>query len=199
MVEPISLREFGRRVGVGLRSVQYAIETGRLKIHSEKMFGKQRRIFLDWETQEAAWHKDRGDTGKRNRLTVGEKAAGVEVHGDPGQTHETGPDPVAATGAAEKKTTAFQKARSVRETFNAKMAELNFRKAAGALVPAEEVKQVFFEIGKIAQQNMMNIPARVSAILAAETDEKKIGDILMDEIIKALDGIANADLSRLGD
>lgn len=180
MSELVSLREFSRRIGVGLRAVQWAIENSRIKVAKSEQHGQRTRVFLDYESAARDWEANR-DPSKRNRPTKGEMkqqspraGAGIPVGDSP-----------------------YQKARSAREVYNAKMAELKYKIETKMLVPVEDVKILFFDIARTVQQNMLNIPNRVSAIIAAEIDEKKIHDILLDEIAKSLEALSNGKLDKL--
>lgn len=199
MADLISLREFGRRRGVQLRSVQFAIETGRIKIAETRKAGKRTRVFIDDETQAQAWAAH-GDPGKRNRTTTGEAAAGgaaVHAEGKPRRGRKARGQPAAQAPAKKATPSPYQIARAARETYSAKMAEIEFKKATGALVPLEPVKSLFFTIAKHTQQNLLNIPARITPIVAAENDEKKIYAIIEKEILEALETLSNVRFDSL--
>ena len=201
MPDLISLREFGRRRGVELRAVQFAIERGRIKIAETRKAGKRTRVFIDDETQAQAWDAS-GDPGKRNRATRAEADAGAPtMHAGKvkkrGKGTKQGKPPPAAPAAGPLPPSPYQIARAAREAFNAKRAEMDFKKESGALVPLEPVKTLFFTLAKNTQQNLLNVPARISPIVAVENDEKKIYDIIEKEILEALETLANVRFDSL--
>jgi len=187
------MRKFGRQMGVALRAVQFAVETGRIEIAERRQAGKRTRVFIDLDTQGPAW-KQNGDPGHKNRATRGEMAGAKGAKAQGKADGRPAPDPAAAAGlqAGSPHTSQFQLARTAREAMNAKITELKYRKEIGDLVELEKVKALFFSAAHAAQQNLMNIPARVSAIIAAKTDEREIYNLLETEIIQALENLSNA-------
>ncbi len=188
MAALVSMRECARQLGVQLRSVQVALQTGR--IHSEKteQAGTKTRIFFDMDKVRQEWRVNSAPE-HGNRPTRGEMAGTA-----PAPTEGPGSMP-AAGGPAEQST--YQKARGAREVYNAKMIELKYKLQSKALVPVEDVKKIFFDIGKTIQLSMLNIPNRVAALIAAEMNEKKVYDILQAEIILALESLSNGKIDRL--
>ena len=45
-----------------------------------------------------------------------------------------------------------------------------------------EVRDQLFSAGRLCRDSLLNIPDRVAALIAAESDQKKIQDILRSEI-----------------
>ena len=175
----VSQREFSRRAGVTLRTVQQAIERGAVKIHHTEKAGSKTRVFIDWEIQGKAYAAAR--LPGANHATRGEQ-----------NSVPRGPMPGPGEGAAPPgEPSAYSKARTAREVFNAKFAEIRYKSESKAVVPTEKIKVLFFEIGRTIQLNMLNIPARIAPIIAAEHDEKKVYEILTSEIIQSLEALAN--------
>jgi len=177
MSELVSMRELARRLGVTLKTIQNHVAKGNIKPDKVEQRGKQTRIYFDPERAADEFHANR-DPGQRQSETRGERAGDKEKL------------------PAESGT--FRKARSAREVFNAKMAELKFKKESGALVPIEDVKILFFNTGRDIQTNLLNIPARLAPILAAEMNEKKCFDLIKDEIVNVLEILSNARIDSLG-
>ena len=71
------------------------------------------------------------------------------------------------------------------------MAKLNYERLEGSLVYAKDVRQAAFEKGRLVRDQLLNIPARVSPIIAAERDPKKTHEILTNEIRQCLETIAD--------
>jgi len=53
-----------------------------------------------------------------------------------------------------------------------------------------EVEKMTFELNRQAREAMANIPARISGILAATTDQAKVFRLLNEEIQQAMEGLA---------
>jgi hypothetical protein len=87
------------------------------------------------------------------------------------------------TGAGKE---TFQAARTKSERFRAKQLRQNYEIKQGKWMLKSQVKNESFKAGRIFRDAMLNIPPRVGAILAAETDEHKIGRILIKEIEQGL-------------
>ena len=81
----------------------------------------------------------------------------------------------------------YNKSRTVRETYNAKLAKLEYDEKVGTVVNAHEVKSAAYQTAATLKGALLNIPSRVSAIIAAETDQHKISIILTEEIERALE------------
>jgi len=91
----------------------------------------------------------------------------------------------------------YSKARAVRETFLARTAQLNYEVQSGVLVKRAEMEAATFNLARTFRDQMLNIPERISAIVAAERDPRNCHDILTAEIRKALISFAKlADPSR---
>lgn len=86
----------------------------------------------------------------------------------------------------------FEAARAEKELWRAKTCKLNFERLEGSLVDAESVRQAAFSKARLVRDSLLNIPARVSPILAAETNAKKINEILTQEIRQALENLCDS-------
>ena len=86
----------------------------------------------------------------------------------------------------------YSKARAVREHYQARLAKIEYEERVASLVPKDEVKVAAFNKFRQFRDAMLNIPDRVAAMLAAETEEAKCYEILATEIRKALNEFADA-------
>ncbi len=91
-------------------------------------------------------------------------------------------------GDAENKPYAEAKARD--RHFKALLSELEYRKQMGELVKRSAVESEWFRIGRQVRDVMLNIPPRISGIVAAETDQRKVHEIIHAEILKALNALS---------
>ena len=90
----------------------------------------------------------------------------------------------------------FSKARAKREMYRAAMEQLAYEKTISALVDVQKVEAEAFRIGRTVRDALLNIPARVCGVLAAETDQRKIHETLTAEIRQCLEGLKGSDVER---
>lgn len=90
--------------------------------------------------------------------------------------------------------TSFHLAKTLREGAEAQMAQLRLAELRGELVKAEEVRRRAFELARGARDLLMAIPARVAAIVAAETDPAKCQEILDAEVRQVC-----AEIAKMGE
>ena len=81
----------------------------------------------------------------------------------------------------------FSQARAKKEKYLAALRKLEYEEKSGKLISADEVEREYFNIARTVRDSLLNIPGRVSAILAAESDEVKVNEILNEEITQALE------------
>lgn len=83
----------------------------------------------------------------------------------------------------------FSKARAKREMYRAAMEQLAYERTIGSLVDIQKVEAEAFRTGRMVRDAMLNIPSRICGVVAAETDQRKIHEILTGEIRQALEGL----------
>lgn len=86
----------------------------------------------------------------------------------------------------------YAKARAVREQYLARLAKIEFEERSGKLISRDEVTVAAFNKFRTFRDGILNIPDRVAALLAAESDPHKVHEILTTEIRKALLEFADA-------
>jgi hypothetical protein len=87
----------------------------------------------------------------------------------------------------------YTKARAFREFYQARLAKIEYEERVGKLVSKDEVQIAAFNKYRQYRDHMLNIPDRVAAMLAAESEPAKCYEILQTEIRKALNESADAD------
>ena len=80
----------------------------------------------------------------------------------------------------------FNKAKAVEKGYQAKAAELSYKEKVGELVNAKEVEILAHNTYRKFRDQMLNVPDRIAAIVAGETDIKLCHDIILKEIEKGL-------------
>lgn len=159
----VSLRGYAKHRGVALNAVQKAIQSGRIRTTAE---GK-----IDVEVADRDWERNTGPrpgASERRRLIA--------------PTQSSRPEPMQpASGSLD-----YARARAVRENYLARLAKIEFEERSGKLVSRDEVEIAAFNKFRTFRDGMLNVPDRVAAVLAAETDTAKVHEILTAEIRRAL-------------
>ena len=96
-------------------------------------------------------------------------------------------------GAKKKKSSgkksSFTEAKTSEKRIQVAMLELNYQEKSGELVKAKDVEVAAFNEARKLRDNMLNIPDRISALVAAEPDENAVRQIIIDEIEKGLQNV----------
>ena len=88
----------------------------------------------------------------------------------------------ASSAAAGAVNDLFRKAQTQERAYSARLLELKYRRESGELVAISEVRAAYARRISTLRDAMMQIPSRLAAVLAAETDEVKVHDLLEDEL-----------------
>ena len=168
---PMSLWQYAKHRGCAMSAVQKAISTGRITTTTD---GR-----IDPVQADAEWGQNtapRAGVPTRHRtLPPPPRRLSTSIAPDP-----------ALTGGGS-----YLVARGVREGFLARLAKIQYEEKLGKLINRDEVQVERFNTNRIIRDGVLNIADRVSAQLAAETDQKKVHEILTTEIRNALNGIAD--------
>ena len=155
-MEAISIREAARRLGVHHAAVQKRIKAGTLAALPD---GK-----LKWATVERQWTKNRDESKVRK------PAANV---GEP-------------SSANEKTEGDFSDAKTRREYVRLEREKLQLGKLKGDLLDRRQVQEATFARARGVRDALLNIPSRISSLLAAESDPHAVQEMLRDEICAVL-------------
>jgi hypothetical protein len=143
-------------------AVQKAIKAGRISTLSD---GR-----IDSDVADREWQEN---TIARPPRDLGRQHAGDE---DPG-----------GFGASQ-----YTKARAVREHYQARLAKIEYEERVAKLVSKDEVQVAAFNKFRQFRDQLLNLPDRLAAMLAAEMEAAKVYEILASEIRKALNEFADA-------
>lgn len=180
----VSMRELSRIVGVNLKAVQDAVKYERIKPERIEKHGKRTLYRFDPEKCKRDW---KNNTSLIRRATRKEKGKGSQ----PAHKKGARKDDPGISQASDKTGKKYHEARANKESLQAEIAQLELDAKQGELIKRETVSGTFFNIAKEVSKNMMNIPDRVSPIVAAETDIPTINNLLTDEIKNALTALSN--------
>ena len=96
-----------------------------------------------------------------------------------------------ATGEPALAGPSYAQSRAVREAYLARLAKIEYEERLGKLISRDEVQVAAFNKFRIFRDGLLNIPDRVAAVLAAESDSHKVHELLTGEIRKALHEFAD--------
>ena len=86
----------------------------------------------------------------------------------------------------------YWQSRSRREAAEASIAELKRDELTGELIRTEVVRAGMASILAATRDRLMQLPVRLAPVLAAESDQAKVHDLVREEIHAALSQLANA-------
>ena len=172
----VSLREFARIKGWSPGYVSKLKSQGKLVMHTDER-GK--------EMVDVA-----GSNARLNDARDPKKDYMQEVNQSQRPGYGRAPDRQPSANAT------FNNARTASEVYGAKLKQLEYEERAGTLVSAQVVRDALFRKVRIARDNLFAIPARLSAQLAAETDESAIRLLLMVELRRACEELAAGDVTE---
>ena len=86
----------------------------------------------------------------------------------------------------------YTKARAVREYYQARLARIEYEERVAKLVAKDEVQVAAFNKFRQFRDHMLNIPDRVAAVVAAETEAAKCYEVLATEVRRALNEFADS-------
>lgn len=165
----LSISAYARHRGVSHVAVIKAIKSGRIE--------KEADGTIDAEKADAAWRKNSNPSPKRT----------TEIDVAPAPTRERHPDPPIVNSGPS-----FAQSRAVREAYNARLAKLSYEEKSGSLVKTDAVKVAWFNVLRVLRDRILNLPDRLAPVLASETDQAKIRDLLEQELRQALEDSADA-------
>lgn len=159
---------------------EYAAHIGASPAYVTKL-GKQGRLVEREQEGKRLVDFDLTDRLVRNTTDMGRARNGANA--SPDRAPSVPIAPIADGGRVDA---IFRQAQAQERAYNAKLAELEYKRAIGEVVSAADVEAELSRVFAAFREAMMQIPARVSAVLAAETDAAKVADTLTDEIRRAL-------------
>jgi hypothetical protein len=176
MTELLSLRGYARHRDCSLRAVQEAIAAGRIRTVRGKI--DPGRADRDWQNN-TDLSKPRntvtGRPGKKPRQVKSRKAAAGKR-----------PAKSRLNGHARGQLASFNDARSRRMLIDIELAEMELARKRGVLVPAADVEREAFELGRRIRDELMKIPDRIVADLAAASDPQQCKLVLAAVLREAL-------------
>ena len=177
--EQVTQAEFARRVGCSRQNISKLVKAGKLTINAAGKLDLVRAL-AEYDANTDPAHHERL---KKTADSAGEPELPT-VFDAPAADDETGQLPLSTEST-------FKQARTEREQHNAQLARLKYQEKTGELISASQVERDAFEMSRALRDGFQAITERLAPILAAEQDERRVADILREEINKTLHGVAD--------
>lgn len=98
-------------------------------------------------------------------------------------------EPEPKTALAEKvdaEVTSYHVAKTLREVAEARMAQLKLAEQRGSLISVDAIRSALSGVISSTRDSLLQLPARLAPVLAAETDAAKVHDLIQAELHQAL-------------
>ncbi|MGD1074345.1 MAG: hypothetical protein ABSB15_29930 [Bryobacteraceae bacterium] len=119
-----------------------------------------------------------------------------DVDPPPAHAFSVGPPPRPVAESLGQAGASFGQARTVEMVFRAKLRRLEFETKQGRLIEAEAVRKTIAEAVRTLRDGILGLPDRLAtvlaAVLAAESDSKKVHVKMKTELSRELEALANA-------
>jgi len=196
----MGFREYARHRGVALKTVQRAVESGRIS----QVVGKKGEKKIDSKKADREWdsNTDVSKVPAAYAEKVEEFARKLKpIDRTPDNIDDEIPDVEDFESeddflADDEKTPDFMKARARREEYMARIKEIEYRKLSGSLVAVEAVNKSLFKLARIVRDSMLSLPAKISHKLASETDAHAVSILLEKELRRALEELTHERLRK---
>jgi len=171
-MEPLSLRGYAKHRGVSLKAVQKALASGRIAKRDDGL--------IDAAEADVNWARNTSPRPQASQKpAVASPHHNVQHHAEM-PTREAS-DPIRLETGLE-----YSRARAVRESYLARLTKLDFEERTGKLVSRDEIEVAAFNKFRQFRDRMLNIPDRLAAEAAAESDASRVHELMTLEIRKAL-------------
>ncbi len=167
--ELITRAEYAKRKGVAARTIGKYVQKKMIPLHKNKIDPEEAdRLLAEVLVQPLG----------SGRLTTADKE-----------------DKKAEGGPEKSDTDTYVGARTREKQLKVELLELDIQLKRGEMVLTKDVEFAAFSLARAVRDRMLNIPDRVAAILAAEHDETKVYNILIEQIENELRSIAKDNIS----
>lgn len=171
----MSQRAYARYRGCSPSTVHQAIQRGRITLVDGK---------IDPELADRQWASNTDNSVVKNSET------GNPHHK---RAEDAPPDslPMESPGGGNGSSASYARARAARETFQAQLAQLQLQRERGEVVDANEVKIAAFNAARRARDQLMALPDRAAAIVAALETTEECHEVLREEVERICKELSN--------
>jgi hypothetical protein len=174
----VSPAELAKRLGVSYAAVTTAINKGRLRESVKRLANGRYQLDLNEALKEWVHNTD---------VVKAQNAYGGRASQKPAAFNETSDERSTKTSIPP-----FSESRAIKEAYHARLAKLDFEDRFKQLVSIDKVKIDAFQLARTVRDALLNIPERMSAELAAESDSHRVHQRLKAELIQALQELSDA-------
>jgi hypothetical protein len=89
--------------------------------------------------------------------------------------------------------TLIAKAKAKHETYKAQLAELEYKRQIGELLPAAEVAEEWSNQIRIAKERLLSLPARLAPKVVRQTEMREVEKLIREAIHDVLSELANGE------
>lgn len=158
----MNVSAYARHRGVSHVAVLKALNDGRIEREADGT--------IDAAKADAAWQKNTNQAhARKNAQSMPRNSAS--------QTQTGGPS--------------FAQSRAIKEAYNARLAKLAYEEKSGQLVSIDAVKSNWFIALRVLRDRTLNLADRLAPLLAAETDQRRVTEILDKELRQILSDAAD--------
>lgn len=183
----MTLKEYARHRKCSPAAVRKALETGRISGERDESGWR-----IDSNKADADWERNTSAVPRNKKGTI--KPAGV---GNPDMEavdeNAAPPTAVKAQTLGEQpawKIPSYNKSLEKEKHYKALLAEIEYQIEIGALVRKADNDKAIFNFHRSIRDRLLNIPDRIAAVLAGETDRETVHGILTKELRQALTELA---------
>ncbi|VVS95344.1 hypothetical protein [Desulfoluna spongiiphila] len=189
----IGIVEFAKQIDKTPQYVRRLIKNGKITKRSLKTEGKRKLIqpekaVADLENNISFVNKKNLKTNQNEPKNEPIKRNTENETGD--ELSEAFEGQLGIVSAAGLTNASLAEAQKIKERFAAALKKLEYEEKSKTLVRATTVEKEAFAMARLTRDSIMAVVDRNAAVLAAETDEKVVADILRDELAQALEFIA---------
>lgn len=181
----LNAKEYAEMKGVSHVAVGKWIKSGKLGPIGVAVIKKGRLWLIDTQKADAYYSDNMRPTNQRTLFhdTSNESEESIEKMGDEKPKKSKKSDRIADLNT-------YGGATTWKTMYEALLRQQEYEIKAGIYVLAEEVKAAAFNKARIIRDTLLNIPDRLSPILASELDQDKIYQLLSGEIKLVLEELA---------
>jgi hypothetical protein len=191
MSEIVSIREFGRRVGVSDTAIRKAIDAGKI-VRAIGTNPNNGRPTLDYYLALEEWKVCGGGI---HAVNYEAKPQPAKAQKQPAAKPE--PAPAAYTSAPPAQppvdTGTLVAAKRAQAVYIAKIKELEYKRMAGTLVEKDKVYQSLFAFGQEVRNAFQALPDRIIDEIRASQNRNEAHKLLYDSIADVLDKLSAMD------
>lgn len=199
MTEYVSQREFARRMGCSHVWINQLIREGKIPVNEKKRipFEAGREAY---EASKQPGYDAQREHGKRQREAAKKGAAKTTKTRKTSKSTEDAPLPEPPLDAASAATVsqvnvAYNKARLAEKTYQAKLKEIEFKKAQKQLIPIEEVQEDAERLATEIREKLSSVAPRIANICEGRS-AREIEGIIDDAINDALGALQKSKFKK---